>query len=222
MDFIQNGPTRDTPSSRFPQSDKLANKAEVTVRFYRHEGLSYLVADGFFSDDELETVKAEVEAIRHRALGPSETLTAMRNGETLKKGNGLFLDKLYEGRREQSHILTLTNKIFAPEFVKGVVQFDASFGHISQSTKDVTLLNYYGDGDSYLSHQDECILTAIWFLGHGDYTGGELLFTKHDVAVASLENRVVIFHGCVDHEVLPVSATVGSYRASIVKGLNYQ
>lgn len=222
MDFIQNGIARDTPSSRFPQSDKLANKAELTVNFYRHGNLSYLIADGFFNDSELRAVKSEVDAIRPRALEPSHTLTAMRDGAPLKRGRGLFLDSLYEGRRDQSHILTLTGKIFTPEFAKGVAQFDASFGHISQSTNDVTLLNYYEDGDSYSSHQDESILTAVWFLGHGDYAGGELLFTQHEIAVEPLENRVVIFHGCVNHEVLPVRTSEGSYRASIAKGLNYR
>jgi len=194
----------------------------MKVSVEKIKGLSYVLADDFFSTENVERIKKELSDIRRFAQGPSSTNTALdENGAAMKRGSGVFLDDLYGAKRSHSDILSCTAAIFNQDFVGALAEHDASFKHLRYSTRDLTLVNYYTDGDYYLPHHDTFCLTAVWFFALGDVSGGEFVFPEYGVELTCVDNRMVLFSGCVEHGAKPV-VTNGGCRISIAKFISYK
>lgn len=177
----------------------------MDIRCFRDKNLSYIVVDNFYTVKELAEIKIEAEQIRRFAVGASETNTAVNENGTLKKtGTGLFLDELYVNKRERSAILTYNRKIFSAEFMNHVEQFDVVFRFIRESNTDSTLLNYYEKDQEYKSHIDSSRISAVSFLVEGSLAGGDFIFPEQNVSIPCVNNRMVIFPSCTEHQAKPV------------------
>lgn len=184
---------------------------------------SYIVIDDFYTGEELSLVMQEVVDLEPHSLNSDATATAVSdNQEPLKSGKGLFLHEHFKNNTTASKILHFSRKIFSDELNKIFIGFDASFAHIRHSTSDEILLNFYRDKDKYLPHRDGFPITAITFLKVGEFEGGNFLFPEYNETVQFKHNRVVVFHGCIQHQAEEIRADDNSYRVSIAHFIGYK
>lgn len=75
---------------------------------------------------------------------------------------------------------------------------------LTRRMKCNTLVSYYDNGDYYLPHTDEGIMTAIMYLWEDPktFTGGELCFGDFTVPIE--DNCMVIFPSMTEHSVNPL------------------
>jgi hypothetical protein len=182
------------------------------------------VIDNFYTDEELSLVTQEIIDLEPHSLSPKATTTAISddNKELLKSGKGLFLHEHFKNDLTASKILHINRKIFSDELNKIFIDFDPSFAHIRHSTSDEVLLNFYRDKDKYLPHRDGFPISAITFLKVGEFEGGNFLFPEYNETVLVKNNRVVIFHGCIQHQAEEIRADDNSYRVSIAHFIGYK
>lgn len=195
----------------------------MDIQVHKVRNTTYVTIDSFFDPVTLRLIKQELLDIKRFAGDPKTTCSALdSNTQSSKLGTGVFLDELYSLDRGKSDILKYFSKVFSTDVVDYVTKHEASFGHLRSSTKDSTLVNYYGDGDYYLPHKDASTLTAICFFKFGDVRGGEFVFSEYDVKLDALENRMVLFHGCMVHGAEKVNAPDDAFRVSIAKFITYK
>jgi hypothetical protein len=195
----------------------------MEIQIHRTHNTTYVVIDSFFEPSEVEGIKKELLDIKRFASSPETTGTAIDDGKQYKKsGTGVFLDGLYSADRSKSEILTHFSKLFNKDFVNVLAKYDASFAHLLFSTKDNTLVNYYGHNDYYKPHKDVSILTAVCFFTFDNVSAGEFVLPDYDVKLDCVENRLILFHGCIEHGANPVAASKNGFRVSIAKFINYK
>jgi hypothetical protein len=184
---------------------------------------SYIVIDDFYTNEELSLVMQEVIDLEPHSLNPDATATAVTpNKEPLKSGKGLFLYEHFKNDPTASKLMPISRKIFSNELNNIFISFDASFAHIKRSTYDAVLLNFYRNKDKYLPHTDDFPITAITFLKVGEFEGGNFLFPEYNETVQFKHNRIVIFHGCIQHQAEEIRADDNSYRVSIAHFIGYK
>lgn len=182
-----------------------------------------VVLDEFYSPDAVEAIKLELKTLQVNALGPESTATAMDDdGTFLKRGSGVFLDLLFSSNRDASAILNQNRKLFDEEVASALAECSVWFGHVANCNTDHTLVNFYATGDEYKTHLDSSTITAVSMFRLGDFEGGALRFPSMDISVECVDNRVVVFPGCMPHCVLPVDSQSGGVRASLTQFIGYQ
>jgi len=178
------------------------------------------VIDNFYSVSELEDIKNELKLLN--TVAELKIFTnggvANENGELQQKSNSLFLDDLYNNKRDLSRILNINRKLFSKELKTKLVEKNLFYGHISNINFDTTLINFYKSTDHYKPHIDRTCFTALTFFSLEEFSGGDLVFLEYDVKINAVENRVVIFPGCVIHGSEEVTSGV---RVSMAQFLNY-
>jgi hypothetical protein len=189
---------------------------------HRSRGLTYAVIDDLHSEQELAAINKEILDLHRFSLGAKHTEAATdKNGNSLKTSKGVFLDFLYADRG-CSAILQANKKLFFAPFVEALSEQDVFFYHILKSTRDTTLLNYYADGEQYLAHRDDAIITCVSFFSVGEFSGGDLVFDAHDARVEFKPNRCVLFPGCALHSAAPIKAEPGNFRVTVATFINYK
>jgi hypothetical protein len=182
-----------------------------------------VVLDDFYSLDDVDAIKLELQNLQEHALGPESTATAKDDaGAFLKRGSGVFLDVLFDGNRDSSAILTRNRKLFDKEVADTLVDCSVWFGHVANCNIDHTLVNFYSAGEEYKTHFDANTITVVSMFRLGDFQGGELAFPTMGVQLECKDNRVVLFPGCLLHCVLPTESQSGGIRASVTQFLGYR
>lgn len=182
--------------------------------------LSYVQIDDMYTEQEINIIRKELVFLETIKQSPDQTKAAQKNGVSLKKGHGIFLDEVY-ANREFSKILTINRKLFDRNILEGIAKHGCFYEHLIHSNRDSTLVNFYGSTDTYRSHRDSSIFTAVTFFSLGVFSGGNLSFSDYDVSIDPVEGRTVLFPGCVRHEAEPVIAEPGNYRVTMAQFINY-
>jgi Rps23 Pro-64 3,4-dihydroxylase Tpa1-like proline 4-hydroxylase len=169
------------------------------------EPFPYIRILDFYSDEELKLIWEELEFILNDRIitGPEKTGTASKDGISLKKNKGVFLDNLYTDRNT-SNILTINRKIFfkitkiSNESNNWV--FKNSLGLVNC---DTTLISYYENSDHYKKHCDISAFTCLtWFYKKPKrFSGGDLSFPDFDMKIEVKDNSLILFPSGVEHEV---------------------
>lgn len=183
-------------------------------------GLRVLIVDDFYDPDELDAVKAE--ALKLSVFGRAPESAGAAVGR--KRGKAIILDRLYEDifrNREASAILGAARKLSSGKVVEAAIALDASYRHLVRHDSQFSILNFYGDGDYYGPHTDNCVLTSVVMFGLGKVDGGGLLFEEYQERIPYRDNRCVIFPGAVLHAAEPVVADPGSRRCSVATFFRY-
>lgn len=183
---------------------------DLKIEFHRIPQTIAVIRE-WFSPEELELVWSELDVLCSPFLlrPPEETGTAhsREDQSLLKKGHGLFLDNIYNGRREVSHILNIGRRVFTKEFNEVLAGNDPNFRHISACDNDWTLVNYYEGGDEYKSHTDQAIYTAniVLWREPKKFDGGKFILEKDERDLEIGHNDMVIFPGYTPHAVTPMT-----------------
>jgi hypothetical protein len=178
------------------------------------EPFPYAVVDNFYTQEELALLWSEIDFLEPKLLPPDLTSAAKVDGAFLKNGNGIFLDAVY-AIREVSNLLMLSRKLYkTSELTKELVEASPIFNYLNTVTRNNTLLNCYSDGGYYKPHVDFSTLSACTFLckAQDSFTGGEFTFPDFDISIESLNNRLVLFPGCIKHQVLPIKTKNASEK----------
>ena len=79
---------------------------------------------------------------------------------------------------------------------------------------DITKVRYYHDKEYYKPHTDmayQFLSFSYFYREPKKFTGGELIFPKHDYEYSSENNSMIIFPGWVEHGVKEVSIDNSDY-----------
>jgi hypothetical protein len=197
--------------------------------FINLEPFPYILTEGSLTPSEMESVDKELKFLKS-TMRPAELSGSARDadGNPLKRNLSISLKEVYRSQ-EFSSILkalggTLLDNFQGPDSTKasdrGLKHWLLNNMSIGAS---VTMVSYYGEGDYYLPHRDNTVLTAVTFISeeYGSdegFSGGDLTFTDYDITIPFKHNSTIIFPGCIRHEVSKVHASEGKGRFSIVQG----
>lgn len=184
--------------------------------------LEYLVIDNLYTDEELLTMYKEIIALAPHAKGPEDNSARYGNGVPKRKGSSIFLDDYYSSNRDASDILKINRKLFCNDILYKAAKLNAFYEHLGKSSLDNTLINYYGDGGGYDSHNDYAVITAVTMLQIGEVQGGDFVFPDYNEVIKFKPNRTVIFPSCVNHLADTIVAPEGSYRVTMVQFITYE
>ena len=73
------------------------------------------------------------------------------------------------------------------------------------------LLSAYKNNDYYESHQDNSVLTILFWFGDSDNKGGDLVFTDFNHTIPFASNRALVFPSYYQHEVTKVETNKQGY-----------
>ena len=176
---------------------------------YYEDPVPHVVIKNIFTDEQVESIKIDLLKLAPRLNPPSKTETAYdpHNKQYLAKRSGVFLPKKFT-----CNVNALTDVCLSPQFKKSIMDKNWVFGYIADAVTAPTLVSLYNDGDEYLEHKDDAVLTVIFYIHTGEFSGGEFYIKDKQVPVC--HNSVIIFPSCAPHSVKKV---VGSGRWSITR-----
>jgi Rps23 Pro-64 3,4-dihydroxylase Tpa1-like proline 4-hydroxylase len=176
---------------------------------YFETPVPYIIVRNWFNEQELEQVWEELQFLTYgnKLRGPILTNSAKTvDGQIKKHNHGLFLDEAYTDR-SLSNILTVTRKLWNPEFLETIEKHHFVFKYLKKSNQDSTLMSYYEDGDYYLPHNDTAILTVLinLYKEPKQFSGGDLQLENSEHIVPLENNRLVMFPSVSMHAVTPIT-----------------
>ena len=181
---------------------------------------SIAVIDDFFTQTEIVNVKKELKSLYEVAklkIFVNSGVSTDDAGTPNQKADSLFLDKIFENNRQASNILSVNRKLFLDlELKNNLINKNLFFTQIYKSTRDKTLVNFYSANCFYKKHHDLTCFTALSFFELETFVGGDLIFSDYDVTVKSIENRVVIFPGFLNHAATEVTHGVRVSMAQLI------
>jgi len=187
----------------------------------------FLVIDNFYTQEELEQIWVEINALTPNLLAPQKIKSAKEKntGRFLRNGLGIYVDEVFSDRNK-SVILSLNRKVFSEVVIEKLKSFNPFYKLFAYSTNDYTLLNYYEDGNFYDPHVDSALFTTVTMLYHEPkkFLGGNLIFSEHDIGIECINNRLILFPSVVEHNVTNVSMENkyrGMGRYSITQFIHY-
>ena len=164
----------------------------------------HVVIDDFYTQDELEDVHLELEFLSNSRNfeSPEKTLSALKNGVSLKKNSGVFLDDIF-ARRSASNILVYNRKLFNQEFTSALIPCHFVFKYLDISQKERTIVSYYQDEDYYQPHFDAAMLSVcVWlFKQPRRFSGGDFNLSDYNYKIPIENNRCIIFPSVLKHSV---------------------
>jgi Rps23 Pro-64 3,4-dihydroxylase Tpa1-like proline 4-hydroxylase len=202
----------------------------MLIRYY-NDPVPYILIDDYFSNHELIEIWKELDFLTSpiKMMNENQTGSASVDGNILKNGYGIFLNNLYKSH-EISNILQHVKKLFDQDLVKQFIEKNLIFNYFYSCNYDVTLVNYYEDGNYYNLHRDDSMLTCIIPLYKEPlaFKGGDFVLGSKDYVIPLKNNQMIIFPGCVPHAVTPIEFTTentkfsGNGRYSINQFISYQ
>jgi predicted 2-oxoglutarate/Fe(II)-dependent dioxygenase YbiX len=183
--------------------------------YFYDEPVHFAIIKNFYKKDDINDISEELEKILPHLSGPGETGSARGVTGTARKDNqGIFLDNFYNGRREQSAILTLNRKIFTPEVKHELKKGSWFFNYMNDTVEDTTLVSYYHEGDYYKTHEDQAFITAIYYIWDEPkgFEGGDLYFGDFKVPIEN--NCMLIFPSKTEHRVEKITRGGGRWALS--------
>ncbi len=168
-----------------------------------------LVSD-LYSQSELEQMFFEINSLCSHQLGPEQTGGSKVNNILQKNTKGLFLDTHYKENRHLSKCLKFNRKIFIEENMIAFEKAMPCFSLLATSSKDTTLITWYGDKTFYKTHRDTCSVTCLtYFIPEQDsFSGGLLVFDDFDLKIKPENGLIVLMLGSLKHSVTVVNTLI--------------
>ena len=175
---------------------------------FHNDPVPYITADNWFTQEDLVKVWEEIDTLSKPNLMHPPGLTGSATtptGEVIKKNHGIFLDGHYGKERDKSFILSHFVRRWSDRSIKeDIANHHWFMGFIKKFNFYHTLLSYYEDGDNYLPHTDEALMTMVIHLYKEPkkFEGGD--FCLDDKVIPLVNNRLILFPSIVNHSVTPV------------------
>jgi hypothetical protein len=166
----------------------------------------FLIIRDLYDENNLKKIKKEIDFIHSAGCLTSndEELSSARfEGNYIKKASGVWIDSLY-ANRDTSIILKLNRALlFDEKIVKSFINLNPYYRSYGATNADSTLLHYYENGDSYGSHNDGAVYSAVTWLFNTPkkFKGGNFTFTELNMTIEIENNMSIIFPSMLDHKV---------------------
>ena len=116
--------------------------------------------------------------------------------------------------RPLSNILTVNRKLFDSDVLESFAKVHECCEMATNCNTDTTKVRYYHDKEYYEPHTDmayQFLSFSYFYREPKKFTGGELIFPKHDYEYSCENNSMIIFPGWVEHAVKEVSIDNSDY-----------
>ena len=120
-----------------------------------------------------------------------------------------FLDSIFYNNRAQSNILYLMSKVYSLNLHES--QENPYLNFIPASNQDCTYLQKYKNGSSYMKHHDGTVLSFLFPLILGNFTGGDFIFSAYNYRPVLTHNCCLIFPSYEDHELTELKTDSNEY-----------
>lgn len=170
----------------------------------------FLLIEDFFTEQELEQVWQEIDALEPQWKTVDSDTTGnrtQRDGRTLATSDRVYLDEAYADR---SHSMLQCNlgRIGHEQIINTYEKYVPAARTLRYTNSDRTILARYSNTQAYERHIDAYQHSQILFL-HTDpkrFTGGDLHFPDNGCTIESVNNTCVVFPSYYYHEVSKVTA----------------
>lgn len=174
----------------------------------------FVVIDNWFDENELKSVWAE---LNHFISLPTNIIERSENGNDVARYedgksksycNRFYLEKIYsEQGKDFSPIIGCKYKHSTDDFKKSVSGVFKNYMQFNQINDTYSILSYYENDDHYDTHYDNSVYTTVvWLFNEPKkFEGGDFEFSRSKQLIKIKNNRAVIFPGCYEHKVKPVS-----------------
>ena len=171
----------------------------------------FLVVDNFYNKEEQNLIWTELdfhkenfivdEGIANRGVAKNN------NGKPIANLSRIYLDELYENKRERSSILHCYQKLFTREIINKYKEKTLAARTYGTTNTDWSQVSYYENNNNYDKHYDEFMHSVlIWFYRKPKrFDGGDLIFTDLNETVKCKHNRMILFPSYYYHKVNKVA-----------------
>ena len=184
---------------------------------YYTEPVTFCIIKNYHSSEIRKSILKELNTLKPHLQEPTKTASASDFSGDLKKSNsGLFLEEFYRENQSKSVILHASRKLFT-ECIWELKKNNWFYKYIERSNNNATLVSHYKSGDFYDAHEDDGLITAIYYTWDEPkkFEGGDFYFGEFKVPIEN--NCILIFPSCTEHRVTPV---IGNGRWAISQFIN--
>ena len=167
----------------------------------------FLVVDNFYNKEEQNLIWTELDFHKEDfvvAEGSANKGVAINNnGKAIANLSRIYLDELYQNKREQSNILQCYQKLFTKEIINNYKEKTLAARTYETTNTDWSQVSYYENNNNYDKHFDEFMHSVlIWFYRKPKrFDGGDLIFTDLNETVKCKHNRMILFPSYYYHKV---------------------
>lgn len=188
----------------------------------------HIIIDNFLDEDSFKQVFEEIVSLTPNLIdNPKKTGSASIGGNVVKRGSGVFLESVYK-QRNSSKILTFFDGLFCSDVYSAANDAGCFFKHYLKKTNvDYTLLQSYGNGDFYDTHDDAAFFTSVTLLYKEPkkYMGGIFSFPDYNYEIDLNNNQTIIFPSRIFHkvsEIIKKDDDIMNNRFTITKFIHYK
>ena len=204
----------------------VTERYNIMIKTLYQDPLPYLLIEDFFEPQHLEIIQPEIDYLWHRLQTDREETPRTtfsyddreavgmphqyndgqahgHNGQMGARKAGIFIQMLFHNEK-----LSLLSSMIKNRLLRHVGEFQTHWLEHSvikfvEKDRFNGLVNFYQDGDYYLSHFDQCFLTMVYCLWPQGpvFQGGRFSWPELDHSIQLAHNSMVIFPGHQCHEV---------------------
>ena len=167
----------------------------------------FLVVDNFYNKEEQDFIWTELDSHKENFVVDEGTanrgVATNHNGKSIANLSRIYLDELYENKRERSSILHCYQKLFTREIINKYKEKTLAARTYATTNTDWSQVSYYENNNNYDKHFDEFMHSVlIWFYRKPKrFDGGDLIFTDLNETVKCKHNRMILFPSYYYHKV---------------------
>lgn len=179
------------------------------MRFIK-EPFEFLVIDNFLDNNQKINIWKEIDFYIDNGLVIPSTMYQDgsgfdENNNSKANRHSLFLANALINYRVNSKIYQAIRSNFLHTNVSARFPQSTLLKYLPITNYDSTLLSFYQNGDYYKSHFDYGIISCILYLiPNNEYSGGDIVFTDFNVTHKPLDNQMIVFPSCLNHEVTKI------------------
>ena len=167
----------------------------------------FLVVDNFYNKEEQSLIWTELDSHKENFVVDegiaNRGVAKNNNGKPIANLSRIYLDELYENKRERSSILHCYQKLFTREIINKYKEKTLAARTYAITNTDWSQVSYYENNNNYDKHYDEFMHSVlIWFYRKPKrFDGGDLIFTDLNETVKCKHNRMILFPSYYYHKV---------------------
>jgi len=171
----------------------------------------FLVVDNFYNKEEQSLIWTELDFHKDNFVIDEGTanrgVAINNNGKSIANLSRIYLDNLYENKREQSNILQCYQKLFTNKIINKYKEKTLAARTYETTNTDWSQVSYYENNNNYDEHFDQFMHSVlIWFYHEPKrFDGGDLIFTDLNETVKCKHNRMILFPSYYYHKVNKVT-----------------
>ena len=176
---------------------------------YSDKPFEFLVIDNFLNETQKKEVWNELDFITDNNIFNTTPSTSVDGSAVdpitktvLAQRHSIFLEDFLVNHRKTSKIYQAIKFNFLHNNLHEKFPKSTLIKYLPYTNRDSTLVSFFKNGDYYKTHNDNSVISAILYLiPKDDFSGGDILFPQFEIEHKPLDNQLIVFPSCIDHEV---------------------